>query len=194
MTETTVNKRGADQVGGIILIIRRTVRSREPVMVALRYFLIFAAAILGFANMSMWWQSFYNQYIFKKDFIQEFLISKSVLVGVDPYLPLPVLADRFLGPLPNLIFPHPTPHPPPVALLCLPLGLMSYEHAAIVWFFFELICLSVSVVLLLRWLGVEKRKTLASLSALLILVWTPITNELISGQLTALLFLLMVGA
>ena len=71
---------------------------------------------------------------------------------------------------------------------------MSYEHAPVVWFFFELICLSVSVVLLLRWLGLEKRGTLASLSALLILVWTPIAYELIFGQLTALLFFLMVGA
>jgi len=194
MDQTTVDNRGADQVGGIILIIKRTKYSREPVMVTFRYFLIFTAAILGIANMRMWWQSFSIPHIFKKDFIQEFLISKSVLDGVNPYLPLPVLADRFLGPLPNLIFPHPTPHPPPVALFCLPLGLMSYKHAAIVWFLFELICLSVSVVLLLRWLGVEKRGALASLSALLILVWTPITYELLNGQLTALLFFLLVGA
>ena len=168
--------------------------SPEPVMVTFRLLLIFTAAILGIANMRMWWQSFSITYIFKKDFIQEFLISKSVLDGVDPYLPLPVLADRFLGPLPNLIFPHPTPHPPPVALLCLPFGLMSYEHAAIAWFFFELICLSVSVVLLLRWLGVEKRGTLLLLSTLLILVWAPVTYELLTGQLTAFLFFLMAGA
>jgi hypothetical protein len=194
MTETTVDTRGEHQVGGIILILKRIVSSREPVMVTFRYFLIFTAAILGIANMRLWWQSFSIRYIFKKDFIQEFLISKSVLGGVDPYLPLPVLAERFLGPLPNLVFPHPTPHPPPVALICLPLGLLSYEHAAMVWFIFELICLSVSVVLLLRWLGVEKREALASLSALLILVWTPVTYELLHGQLTALLFFLMVGA
>ncbi len=144
--------------------------------------------------MRMWWQSFSIPNIFKKDFIQEFLISKSVFGGIDPYLPVPILADRYMGSLPNLVFQHPTPHAPPVALLCLPLGWLSYEHAAIVWFFFELICLSVSVAFLLWWLGVEKRVVLASLSALLIMVWTPITSELVLGQLNALLFVLLVGA
>jgi hypothetical protein len=194
MTETIADNRGEHQFGGIVLILKRIAYSRKPVMVTVRYFLILTAVVAGIANMRMWWQSFHTQYIFKKDFIQEYLISKSVLAGVDPYLPLPILADRFMGPLPDLVFQHPTPHPPPVALLCLPLGWLTYEHAAIVWFFFELICLSVSVVLLLRWFGVERRVLLALLSALLILVWTPITSELVIGQLNALLFVLLIGA
>jgi hypothetical protein len=74
------------------------------------------------------------------------------------------------------------------------LGWLSNEHAAIVWFIFELICLSVPVVFLLRRLGVEKRVALASLSALLILILPPITSELFIGQLNALLFFLMTGA
>jgi hypothetical protein len=142
----------------------------------------------------MWWQSFSVPNIFRKDIIQEFLISKSISGGVDPYLPMQRLADWFMGPLPVPVLPHPTPHPPPVALLSLPLGCLSYEHAAIVWFFFELICLSVSVAFLLRWLGVEKRLALASLSALLILIWAPISSELVLGQLNALLFVFLVGA
>ncbi len=144
--------------------------------------------------MRLWLFGLSAPNIFKKDFFQEYLISKAILNGVDPYLPLQKLADWFVGPLPNPVFQHPSPHPPPVALLCLPLGWLSYEHAAIVWFFFELICLSVSVALLLRWLGVKKKMALASLSALLILVWIPITDELIIGQLTALLLVLLVGA
>jgi hypothetical protein len=143
--------------------------------------------------MRIWWYSFAVPNIFEKDFIQEFLISKAVLGGVDPYLPIPILADKYMGPLPIQVFQHPTPHPPPVALLCLPLGWLSYEHAAIVWFFFELICLSISVALLLQWLGVKKKVVLASLSALLILFWIPITSELVTGQLTSLLFVLLVG-
>jgi len=194
MTETTADNQGKHRVSGIVLIFKRIGYSPKPLLVTLRYFLVFIAAVLGIVNIRNWWQSFSVPYIFKKDFIQEFLISKAVLGGVDPYLPLPVLAGRYMGSLPNLVFLHPTPHPPPVALLCLPLGWLSYEHAAIVWFFFELICLSVSVAFLLRWLGVEKRVALASLSALLILVWTPITSELAVGQLNALLLVLLVGA
>jgi hypothetical protein len=62
------------------------------------------------------------------------------------------------------------------------------------WFFSELIFLSVSVAFLLRWLGVQKRVVIASLSALLILIWAPISSELMLGQLNALLFVLLVGA
>lgn len=176
------------------MIFKRIVQSREPILVTLRYFLVFIATVMGIANVRMWWQSFCSPYIYQKDFIQEFLISQSVLGGVDPYLSVQMLADRFMGPLPMLLMAHPTPHPPPVVLLCLPLGWISYEHAAIVWFFFELICLSVSIALLLRWLGVKKWVSYASLSALLILVWPPITSELVIGQLTALLLVLLVGA
>lgn len=194
MTDTTVVNREKQQDCRTVLLFKRIGYSRDPFPVALRYYLAFVAAVVGIAHMFIWWQSFSVPYIFKKDFIQEFLISKSVLGGVDPYLPVQILADRYMGSLPILVLQHPTPHPPPVALLCLPFGWLSYEYAAIVWFIFELICLSLSIVFLLRWLGVEKRVVLASLSALLILIWPPITSELFLGQLNALLFFLMVGA
>jgi len=122
MSGTTVDNRGEHQVSWIVLIFKRIGYSPEPLLVTLRYFLIFIAAVVGIANMRMWWQSLSVPYIFQKDFIQEFLISKAVLGGVDPYLPLQKLADWILGPLPNPVFQHPSPHPPPVALLCLPLG------------------------------------------------------------------------
>ena len=194
MTETTSDNLGKQRVGGIVLIFKRIWYSREPVPMMLRYFLISIAAVAGITNMHNWWKSFSAPYIFQKDFIQEFLISKAVLGGVDPYLPLPILADRYMGQVPDMVFQHPTPHPPPVDLLCLPLGWLSYEHAAILWFLFELISISASVVLLLRWLGVVKRVELALLSALLILVWTPISSELVRGQVNALLFVLLVVA
>lgn len=194
MTETTEENRGKHQVSRIVSIFKRIGYSREPILVTLRYCLVFFAAILGIKDIRIWYQSFSVPYIFKKDFIQEFLISKAVFDGVDPYLPLPVLADKYIGPLPFPVLPHPTPHLPTVALFFLPMGWLSYEHATIVWFFFELLCLSVSVTFLLRWLGVEKRVVLASLSALLILVWTPTFIELLLGQLNALLFVLLLGA
>jgi len=194
MTETTADNQRKHQMGRIVLLFKRIGYSREPVPVTLRYYLVFVAAVAGIAHMLMWWQSFSVPNIFRKDILQEFLISKSVLGGIDPYLPMQRLADRFMGPLPISVLPHPTPHPPPVALLSLPLGWLSYEHAAIMWFFLELICLSASVAFLLRWLGVEKRVVIASLSALLILVWPPVSSELVLGQLNALLFVLLVGA
>ena len=194
MAEPTGSNREERQYCGIVLLFQHIGYSREPIPVIVRYYLVFVAAVAGIAHMLQWWQSFSVPNIFRKDIMQEYLISKSVLGGVDPYLPIQILADRFMGPLPTMVFQHPTPYPPPVVLFCLPLGWLSYGHFAIVWFFFELICLAVSVALLLWWLGAEKRMVLGLLSALLILAWAPITSELVLGQLNALLFVLLVGA
>jgi hypothetical protein len=81
-----------------------------------------------------------------------------------------------------------------VALLCLPLGWLTYTQAEKVWFFFELACITLSVFLLLRWLGVRKRSTFALLGASLIWVWRPFLDELSFGQLNAFLLLLLVAA
>jgi len=193
MAGTTGDNGGQFQVSRIVLIFKRIAYSREPIMLALRCYLVIGAAVWGIRTIRIWLLSLSFPYIFRKDFIQDFLVSKAVLSGVDPYLPGNKLADLFLGPLPSRVFQHPSPHPPPVALFCLPLGLLSYQHAAILWFLFELVCLFSSVVLLLRYLEVQKRVTVASLSALLILTWLPIEAELVMGQWTAFLLLLLVG-
>lgn len=69
-----------------------------------------------------------------------------------PYLPLSELAARVLGLLPVPLMPHPTPHPPPVGLLSLLLGLLDYIPAAVVWLAFELLCTTMALDLLLMWL------------------------------------------
>jgi hypothetical protein len=86
------------------------------------------------------------------------------------------------------------PAPPPVALFRLPLGWLNYTQAAKVWFVFELVCITLSVFLILRWLGVRKRSAFALLGASLIWVWVPFTEELIYGQLIAFLLVLLVAA
>ena len=195
MTETTLGNGGKFQVSRIVSIFKRIAYSREPVMVALRYSLVLTAVLMGIRNIRVWMLSLSFPYIFGKDFIQDFLISKAVWSGVNPYLPTKILADLFMGPLPvRWNFLHPSPHPPPLALFFLPLGLLSYQHAAILWLLFELVCLSISLVLLLRSLVVEKKVILASTSGLLILLWLPINAELVNGQWTALLLLLLVRA
>lgn len=173
--------------------VARIACSREPVMVAFRYLLFGIAVAIGIAHVHMWWQSFSASHVFRKDFIQEFLTARAALGGVDPYLPLPILADKYLGPLPNPVFPHPSPYPPPVVLLSLPAGFLSYEHAAILWFFFELTCLAASVGVLLRWLRVGKRAVAVSLGASLIVLWTPIAHELVLGQLNPVLLVLLLA-
>ena len=107
--------------------IQRILASRQPGMVLLKYALVLVAAVIGLISLQLIFRSLLRPYVYQKDFIQEYLLSRAVLDGVDPYLSLPELALRFLGPLPNSVLQHPTPHPPPVAILSLLLGLISYD-------------------------------------------------------------------
>jgi hypothetical protein len=89
---------------------------------------------------------------------------------------------------------HPTPHPPPVALISLPLGLLGYQPAAVVWAVLELGCIGVAVYLILRWLGLRPGVGLTILITLLALGWTSFRDEVAIGQLMTLLLLLLIGA
>jgi len=160
----------------------------------IKYTLIAQAVILGIVGVRLSAQSLRPPYVYLKDFIQEYLLAKAVLNGVNPYLPLPELAARFIHPVPVLALHHPTPHPPPVAVLSLPLGLLSYEHAAVAWFLFEMACTLVSVYLLLCWSGKSPTLGLTILLTLLALGWGPIWEGMALGQLNTLLLLLLICA
>src|SRR5262245_26904809 len=89
--------------------------------------------------------SFEAPQLYRKDFISGYLIAKAVLNGVNPYTPLPMLAERWVSGARLVQLNHPTPHPPGLGLFCLPLGLLNYEISALLWLFFELACILVSV-------------------------------------------------
>ena len=72
---------------------------------------------------------------YQRDLIQEYLLVKSFSYRQELYLPLADLASRLTPDLPVVVFAHPTPHPPPVALFFLPLSLFSFEQAVLIWFF-----------------------------------------------------------
>jgi hypothetical protein len=174
--------------------IKHVLSSREPIMVLLKYVLVILGAVMGFLGLQYCVTSLLRPYVYQKDFIQEYLLARAVLRGIDPYLPLPELALRFLGSLPNSVLQHPTPHPPPVAIISLPLGLLSYERAAIVWFLFEMVCVAVSIRLLLRWLGGRSGWALTIFLTFLAFAWTPFRDEVTVGQLMTPLLVLLIGA
>jgi hypothetical protein len=114
---------------------------------------------------------------------------------VPPYLPLPELAQRFMeNDLPENLYPHPTPHPPTVIILALPLGLFSFQDAVILWFVFEMICLLVASYGMSWWYDSHHvwRRTLFIF--LFMLAWRPWMEELFNGQLGIFQLTLLVGA
>ena len=126
-----------------------------------------------------------------KDFVQEYLLAKALADGIDPYLPINVLAVRYLGISLEETYPHPSPHPPPVAILSLPLTALDYPTAATAWLVTELICLVAAVYLLARTAGLQPTlmPSLAIVAASL--AWFPVADELLLGQLMLPLLLIL---
>ena len=138
-------------------------------------------------------ESFQAQALYRKDFIVDYLMAKAILAGVNPYLPIPDLIERWMG-VNDSAFLHANPHPPIVALLSLPLGLLSYRSAALTWLAFELACLAGSVTFLLQWWGARITLRCVSLMLAAALGWMPVVEELWLGQFSALLLVLLLAA
>jgi hypothetical protein len=111
----------------------------------------------------------------KSDFAQDYFLAKAVVAGIDPYLPLNELGARF-G-IPDQI-PHSSTHPPSFAVLCLPLALLSFQHAAFLWLIIGLISLMISLHLLFKVKGVG-----LPVIFLAAIAWPPVLFDLSLGQL-----------
>ncbi len=126
-----------------------------------------------------------------KDFAQEYLLARALADGTDPYLPIHVLAARYLGISLERTYPHPSPHPPPVAVLSLPLAAFDYPTAATAWLGAELICLVAAVYLLARTAGLQPTLMPSLAIAAVSLAWFPVADELLLGQLMLPLLLIL---
>lgn len=174
--------------------LETNVSSAPRLSPGLKRLLVLFAIINGLIGIKRSVDSLLPPQLYKKDFVQEYLLAKATLSGVNPYLPMPELAGMFLSGANYSELQHPTPHPPGVGLLCLPLAALDYEIAAVLWFFFELACLLASVLLLLRWWGEPVRVGVALALYGLALGWAPVAQDLWFGQLNACLLLLLLLA
>ncbi len=131
--------------------------------------------------------------VYLKDVLQMYLLGTAMREGVDPFAPIPNLVTSLLGPLGfdiGLFFPHPTPHPPTLGLLAMPLTFLDYPTAAGVWFVLELSLLWVSIHLLGTVVGVRLHPVTGFVVLALGLTWDPVTQDLGWGQLDILLLAL----
>jgi hypothetical protein len=119
----------------------------------------------------------------ERDFVQEYLLARAILDRVDPYQPIQTLAARYSESSGFFEKTDPTPHPPTVGLLALPLGLVSYPVAARAWFGFELVCLVGAVAILVRVTGLPMPLRTVPFLAVALIAWPPVTLEIRLGQL-----------
>lgn len=176
-------------------ILTQLVFSRQPLMRILRYVLVSLLMVLGVVTLLTMLRTFAPAMIYRRDFLQEYLLARSVIDGLDPYTPLPELVQQLIGEVPVAILPHSTPHPPPVILFVLPLGILSYPWASAVW--------SVLTLLALLWIIFWQQNPLEEahgsrigilVTTLIWLGWRPFMEELLYGQLMILLLFLLVAA
>jgi hypothetical protein len=152
------------------------------------------AIVLGLSQLRLPLQVLMSDGIYGKDMIQEYTMARAIVDGVDPYLPTAVLAERYLGSLPKAVLSHPSPHPPTVALLALPLAWLDYRTAAALWFGLELLCLVASAYLLARAAGARPSIPATLGISSLLLIWYPFAIDLAWGQLQVPMLALLAGA
>lgn len=173
--------------------MKESVRSRASWFLKLLFLLV--ATLNGLISLLKIKLSSSIPDIYAKDFLQEYLMAKAILNGDNPYRPVRELAQTWLSDATshNAIT-HPSLHPPLAGLLCLPLGLLSYEQASLVWFAFELICMLIALILIFRGLGKPIKPAVVFVFLFIAIGFGPVEDELWYGQLNALMLLLMVGS
>jgi len=173
--------------------IAELLASPRPAAIWLRRLLLAAALVAGLSASATVIRYLAAPWRYEKDFLQEYLFARAVLGQTAPYQPLDALAARFLPRLAIPMFPHPTPHPPPVIFVALPFGLLPYEQAQAAWLVLEVICFAVALRLLTQplfpGLGLGRFVILTLLTVPLLHFW----EEFGLGQLMMLQLLLLVG-
>ena len=87
----------------------------------------------AFSNLRLILHTFDVPDIYHKDFLNNYVIGRAALLGIQPYQNISDLGYRFVGPGIGTVFPHPSPYPPPSMLLFAPFSLLPYPRAAIAW-------------------------------------------------------------
>jgi hypothetical protein len=147
---------------------------------------------VGLAGIGLASLSLRPEYVYRKDFICEYLLARALQAGVNPYLGLNDLAAVLRVELPAPIFAHPTPHPPGLALFSWPLAWLTYQQAAVSWFGLELICLALGIAVLIRWYDPAARWTTIAWVGVGAAGSQVVWRDLLLGQSGTLLFALLV--
>jgi hypothetical protein len=110
--------------------------------------------------------------VYTRDLEQEYVTARALRDGVSIFTPITELSSRYL-PVATDNFSHPSPHPPLLALLAIPLTFLSLPRRVACW-------LAVNVCLLL---DIGRRSSLSPSASLALAAWPPLWAVLVLGQL-----------
>jgi hypothetical protein len=174
-------------------IINNLLYSKKPLMVVLRYVLIALVVVMGIMRLRIILLLLASPESYTdRDTLTYFLMAKAILAGLNPYLPLNELAQRFVGFASSMT--HPAPCTPITAILFIPVALFGYTNSVIIWTCFELLLMGVIAYLLtILWSG--RPNVLGGIFLFfLMLAWYPVMVDILFGQLTVLLTFLLLAS
>lgn len=175
-------------------LIMRLLSAQTPLAWLARRLLVTLGVVAGLVSLGAALTKNDLLFSMQKDFIQSYVLARAVAEGIDPYQPITMLAARYLGPETPPTFPHPSPHPPTLALLLLPLALFDYRVATLLWLGLNLVVLELSLYPLADLAGKRLSVRKALIAGAIALAWFPVYLTLREGQVNLLLLLLVAGA
>jgi hypothetical protein len=117
-------------------------------------------------------------------------MSRAVSTGENPYQPVRVLAQKYLGVSVSADWRNdPSAHPPTMLALAYPMAYLSYPAAAKLWWLLELLCLTFAIVVAVRSAGFEPSMFNMILLVGLIVGLPPFYVELYHGQVVIMMLL-----
>jgi len=131
----------------------------------------------------------FTQHVYEKDFVQFFLMGHALRAGIDLYSPIPVLAAHFDPNLDKWF--NVSAYPPIVAVIGLPLSFLPYRWAVFAWIVFELGCLALVSVILLKHFGGRSAPTPVVVTICAFIGSQAVYIELSLGQLMIVILLLL---
>ena len=154
------------------------------------------AILCGLSGLAIPLLSLLPEHIYCKDLVQEYLIARALLSGENPYEPIQLLVDRHIGDVGVATFglDHPTPHPPTVGLLFIPLAILGYPAMAWTVFCLKLVGIALAVWLVGRSGPIPLSGRAAVLLGLALCGWYPFSQDLWFGQVGVFILCLLAGA
>jgi len=153
------------------------------------------AILLGVLSITVYAEQYRTTDRFTKDFALDYVSAKAVLDGRDPYTPIHDLVRDYLHPPAKIlkdVLPGANWHTPFKLLLTLPLALLPYRAAGIVWLLLSSAAYVGAALLLAAGLG-WKRSTGFVLGVGMLII-PVVQKDLSTGNLNGELLLLLVAA
>ncbi len=178
---------------GMQRMINNILTSKAAGMVVLRSALMVAVMLMGAARLRLTLLILMRPEAYQqRDILQVYLMAKALLFGINPYLPMSELAQKFIGEF--TYFPHPAPYPPFNAILFIPLTWLTATQVTFTWYLVELGCLAGISTLLVKYLGIKLHWYSAVTLFFILLAFFPLMADLEVGQLSLLITLLLLAS